>query len=77
VRQEDLDVISLAALRIEKYHRNQTAQSWLVNDEEGVEVGQRILPLERIGIYAPGGKAVYPSTILMAAIPARIAGVQK
>ncbi len=76
VRQEDLDVISLAALRIEKYHKNQTAQSWQVNDEEGVEVGQRILPLERIGIYAPGGKAVYPSTILMAAIPARIAGVQ-
>lgn len=77
VRPEDLDVISLAAFRIEKYHKNQTAQSWLVNDEEGVEVGQRILPLERIGIYAPGGKAVYPSTILMAAIPARIAGVEE
>ena len=77
VRPEDLDVISLAALRIEKYHKNQTAQSWLVNDEEGVEVGQRILPLQRIGIYAPGGKAVYPSTILMAAIPARIAGVEE
>jgi len=77
VRPEDLDVISLAAYRIEKYHKNQTAQSWLVNDEEGVEVGQRILPLERIGIYAPGGKAVYPSTILMAAIPARIAGVEE
>jgi len=77
VRPEDLDVISLATLRIEKYHKNQTAQSWLVNDEEGVEVGQRILPLERIGIYAPGGKAVYPSTILMAAIPARIAGVEE
>ena len=77
VRPEDLDVISLAAFRIEKYHKNQTAQNWLVNDEEGVEVGQRILPLERIGIYAPGGKAVYPSTILMAAIPARIAGVEE
>ncbi|MEN6374173.1 MAG: histidinol dehydrogenase [Smithella sp.] len=77
VRQEDLDVISLAAERIEKYHKNQTTQSWFVKNEEGVEVGQRILPLERIGIYAPGGKAVYPSTILMAAIPARIAGVQE
>ena len=77
VRPEDLDVISLAACRIEKYHKKQTAQSWLVNDEEGVEVGQRILPLQRIGIYAPGGKAVYPSTILMAAIPARIAGVEE
>ena len=77
VQQKDLDVISLAAKRIEKYHKNQTTQSWFVNNEEGVEVGQRILPLERIGIYAPGGKAVYPSTILMAAIPARIAGVKE
>lgn len=77
VRPEDMDVIALAAGRIEKYHKNQTAESWLVDDEEGVEVGQRILPLERIGIYAPGGKAAYPSTILMAAIPARIAGVKE
>jgi histidinol dehydrogenase len=77
VQPEDMDVIALAALRIEKYHKNQTAQSWLNANEEGVEVGQRILPLERIGVYAPGGKAVYPSTILMAAIPARIAGVQE
>ncbi|PKN73714.1 MAG: histidinol dehydrogenase, partial [Deltaproteobacteria bacterium HGW-Deltaproteobacteria-10] len=75
VPPEDLDVIRLAAQRIEKYHRKQVTESWLVNDEEGVEAGQRILPLQRVGIYAPGGKAVYPSTLLMAAIPARIAGV--
>ncbi len=77
VSPEDLAVIKLAAERIEKYHKKQLVESWLVDDEEGMEAGQRILPLERVGIYAPGGKAVYPSTLLMAAIPARIAGVQE
>ncbi len=77
VRSEDLAVIKLAAQRIEKYHKNQIIKGWLVNDEEGVELGQRILPLQRVGIYAPGGKAFYPSTLLMAAIPARIAGVEE
>jgi histidinol dehydrogenase len=77
VKPEDLKVIKLAAQRIEKYHRNQIVQGWLVSDEPGVELGQRILPLRRVGIYAPGGKAVYPSTLLMAAIPAHIAGVEE
>ena len=49
----------------------------MVKKESGVEMGQRILPLQRVGIYAPGGKASYPSTLLMAAIPARIAGVKE
>lgn len=77
VRQEDMDVITLAARRIENYHKNQITQGRLIDIEDGVTMGQRILPLERIGIYAPGGKAAYPSTILMAAIPARIAGVKE
>ena len=77
VPPEDLEVIKLAARRIEKYHKNQVVKSWLVDDEEGVELGQRILPLRSVGIYAPGGKAFYPSTLLMAAIPARIAGVEE
>lgn len=77
VRQEDMDVISLAARRIENYHKHQITQSRLIDIEDGVTMGQRILPLERVGIYAPGGKAAYPSTILMAAIPARIAGVRE
>ena len=63
--------------RIEKYHRHQIVQNWSVNDEKGIELGQRILPLRRVGIYAPGGKAFYPSTLLMAAIPARLAGVEE
>jgi histidinol dehydrogenase len=77
VKSEDLQVIKLAARRIEDYHRHQTAKSFMIKKESGVEMGQRILPLQRVGIYAPGGKASYPSTILMAAIPARIAGVDE
>lgn len=70
-------MIKLAARRIEKYHRNQMATGWSMVDEDGAELGQRIMPLQRVGIYAPGGKAVYPSTLLMAAIPARLAGVKE
>jgi len=77
VKPEDMKVIKLAAKRIEGYHRHHVAQSFMIKKESGVEMGQRILPLRRVGIYAPGGKATYPSTILMAAIPARIAGVEE
>ena len=77
VKPEDLKVMKLAARRIEKYHRHQVAHGFMVKKESGVQLGQRILPLRRVGIYAPGGKASYPSTILMAAIPARIAGVKE
>jgi len=77
VKPEDLKVIKLAAKRIGKYHRNQITKGWSVNNEEGIKMGQIILPLRRVGIYAPGGKAFYPSTLLMAAIPARIAGVEE
>jgi len=77
VRPEDLDVIRLAAGRIEKFHRNEIEASWFVTNEEGIRLGQRILPMQRIGIYAPGGKAFYPSTLLMGAIPAHIAGVEE
>jgi len=76
VAPEDWEVIKLAAQRIEKYHKKQLISGWIIDDEEGMEMGQRVLPLRRVGIYAPGGKASYPSTLLMAAIPARIAGVE-
>jgi histidinol dehydrogenase len=77
VKPQDLEVIKLASQRIERYHNNQITHGWSVKADEGVELGQRILPLRRVGIYAPGGKASYPSTLLMAAIPARIAGVEE
>lgn len=75
VSDEDRDILRLAADRIRRFHERQKNESWSVRDEEGVELGQRILSLERVGIYAPGGLACYPSTVLMTAIPARIAGV--
>ena len=75
VDPEDLEILRLAARRIEQFHERQRQEGWSVADEEGVELGQRILPLSRVGIYAPGGLACYPSTVLMTAIPARIAGV--
>ena len=73
----DLEVLKLAARRIEKFHRKQLINSWRDCEEEGIELGQLVMPLNRVGIYAPGGLASYPSTVLMAAIPAKIAGVRE
>lgn len=74
---KDLDILKTAAWRIEDFHRRQTTPSWFYSDEKGIELGQLILPLERVGIYAPGGLACYPSTVLMASIPAKVAGVRE
>jgi histidinol dehydrogenase len=77
VSPEDMEIIRLAAGRIGRFHERQRLESWTMTDEEGVELGQTVLPLERVGIYAPGGLACYPSTVLMTGIPARIAGVDE
>ena len=75
VRAEDVDILRFSAARIEDFHKRQIEVSWSYSDDEGVELGQVLRPLERVGIYAPGGLATYPSTVLMAAVPAGIAGV--
>ncbi len=72
---EDFNLLRLSADRIESYHKNQSLHSWSYADEDGVKLGQEIRPLDRVGIYAPGGRALYPSTVLMAALPAKVAGV--
>ena len=64
-----------AAGRIRAYHERQQAQSWSYTDEDGTRLGQQVTPLDRVGIYVPGGKAAYPSSVLMNALPARVAGV--
>ena len=64
-----------AAARIRDYHERQRQDSWRYVDEDGSMLGQRITPLDRVGVYVPGGKACYPSSVLMNAIPARVAGV--
>jgi histidinol dehydrogenase len=64
-----------AAARIRKYHERQRTKSWQFTEADGTTLGQRVTPLDRVGLYVPGGKAAYPSSVLMNAIPARIAGV--
>jgi histidinol dehydrogenase len=69
--------LELAARRVRALHEHQRDRSQRFTDGDGVELGWRIRPLERVGVYAPGGKARYPSSVLMAAIPARVAGVRE
>jgi histidinol dehydrogenase len=69
--------LAYAAERIERYHAAALPKSWRLTDEHGSVLGQEVRPLERIGIYVPGGRAAYPSTVLMTAVPARVAGVRE
>lgn len=73
----DLRALQLAARRIRDYHRRQLERSFRYRDALGVELGQEIRPLGRVGVYVPGGLAFYPSSLLMNAIPARVAGVRE
>jgi len=74
---EDKKSWNLARERIEKYHRKELSRSWIMSGTKGEVLGQIVIPLERVGIYVPGGKASYPSSVLMNAIPASIAGVSE
>ncbi|MDT8316813.1 MAG: histidinol dehydrogenase [bacterium] len=69
--------LEIAAERIREFHEKQMEQTWISEDEKGIVLGQLVRPLERVGIYVPGGKAAYPSSVLMNAIPARVAGVKE
>jgi histidinol dehydrogenase len=73
--REQRDALAQAASRIRKYHRRQVARSWHYTEADGTMLGQRVTPLDRVGLYVPGGRAAYPSSVLMNAIPAKIAGV--
>lgn len=72
-----LEAITKAAANIKDFHARQVQQSWLTTKENGVIMGQRVRGLKRVGIYVPGGTAAYPSSVLMNAIPARLAGVEE
>ena len=67
--------LEAAAERVRRYHERQTQASWTYTEEDGTVLGQKITPLDRVGLYVPGGKAAYPSSVLMNAIPAKVAGV--
>ncbi|OYU10424.1 MAG: histidinol dehydrogenase [Comamonadaceae bacterium PBBC1] len=74
------EALQAAANRVRKYHEAQkkaSGESWSYRDEDGTLLGQKVTPLDRVGIYVPGGKAAYPSSVLMNAIPAHVAGVQE
>ena len=71
-----LDVIRKALVNIRDYHAKQRQFSWFDSDESGIILGQKVTPLEKVGVYVPGGKAVYPSSVLMNVLPAKVAGVK-
>jgi len=69
------EALETAAARVRAFHERQRAESWEFTDTDGTRLGQRVTPLARVGVYVPGGKAAYPSTVLMNVIPAKVAGV--
>jgi len=71
------NAITIAAERVKAYHLKQNQQTWSYTEEDGTMLGQKITPLDRVGLYVPGGKASYPSSVLMNAIPAKVAGVEE
>ena len=72
-----LRILRRAAENIRKFHSRQVRNSFIINDEDGILTGQKVIPVDRAGLYVPGGTAVYPSTVLMDVIPAKIAGVKE
>jgi len=75
LREAERSALRTAAERIRAYHEKQLLVSWSSRDNDGSEFGQKVTPLDRVGVYVPGGKAAYPSSVLMNVIPARVAGV--
>ncbi len=72
-----IEIMEKAAANIRKFHSRQVRNSFIINDEDGIVMGQKIIPVDRAGLYVPGGTAAYPSTVLMDSIPAKIAGVKE
>jgi histidinol dehydrogenase len=72
-----IGVLEKAAANIRKFHARQVRNSFIINDEPGIVMGQKVIPVDRAGLYVPGGTATYPSTVLMDVIPAKIAGVKE
>lgn len=75
VKDEEIAALKLAVERVARFHEKQKQETWLSTDEPDILLGQMVTPLERVGIYVPGGKASYPSSVIMNAVPARVVGV--
>jgi len=74
---EQREALHVAAERVRRYHERQSAESWSYTEEDGTRLEQKVTPLDRVGLYVPGGLASYPSSVLMNAIPAKVAGVEE
>ncbi len=74
IDEKFIEVLKKAAANIRKFHEKQVRTSFIINDEDGIVTGQKVIPVDRAGLYVPGGTAAYPSTVLMDSIPAKIAG---
>ena len=77
VEPEFLEILERAAKNIRKFHEKQVRNSFIINDENGIVIGQKVIPVDCAGLYVPGGTAAYPSTVLMDSIPAKIAGCKE
>lgn len=77
VEPKFIEILKKAAKNIRKFHEKQVRNSFIINDEDGIVIGQKIIPVDRAGLYVPGGTAAYPSTVLMDSIPAKIAGCKE
>lgn len=77
ISDADRAALELSAARIRRFHERQLDRTWLVEEPDGVVLGQRVTPLDAVGLYVPGGKASYPSSVLMNAVPAQVAGVPR
>ena len=77
VEKKFIDVLKESAENIRNFHKRQVANSFFINEKDGVVTGQRVTPIEKVGLYVPGGTAAYPSTVLMDSIPAKIAGCKE
>lgn len=77
VSEDLLTVIKKSLVNVKSYHEKQRQNSWFNSTEDGTILGQKVTPLERVGVYVPGGKAVYPSSVLMNIVPAKVAGVKE
>ncbi|MCQ2476095.1 MAG: histidinol dehydrogenase [Clostridia bacterium] len=77
VEPKFIEILKKAAANITKFHEKQKRNSFIINDEDGIVIGQKVIPVDRAGLYVPGGTAAYPSTVLMDSIPAKIAGCRQ
>jgi histidinol dehydrogenase len=66
-----------AIKRVREFHEHEHQESWLIDDQDGVSLGQRVTPIEKVGVYVPGGTASYPSSVVMNVVPAQVAGVDR